>query len=213
MSFSQDRDLLAVCPTLLNDVTWAGQTPYTLSAGVSLAGGVLSLSSITLADAGVEAGSVFLLNNAPREVVSVLTASSCDTSLIRGSTDDPSMPGTDAGAPTVVFRNFAPQRELASQTVLRELGVDLDAPTAQDTIDSIVNPRLIARLEVFRALEHIYSLAIGTEEQSVQWRQHAAFYRGRFAEVFEHARVAFDFDGDGVIDQERSLHVVPTARV
>lgn len=213
MPFSQDRDLLAACPTLLSDVTWGSQTPYVLTGGASLTDGVLTLSSITLAEAGVESGSVMLINNTPREVVAMLTATSCETSLIRGSIDDASMPGVNAGSPMVTFRNFAPQRESACKDILRDLGVDLDAGNAQDTIDSIVNPQILSRLEVFKTLEDIYSLATGTDEQNLVWRHHASYYRGRFAEVFAHAKVAFDFDGDGVVDQERKLHVLPTARV
>ncbi len=212
MTFAQDRDLLAACPDLLTDVTWTGQTPLD-TTNATLTDGALSLSSGSFTNANITAGSVLLVDGVPREVLTVSSATACDTSLIRSSTTGNALPGPDASAAAVTARTFAPQREAAYEAVLMCLGIDPSHEGAQDTIDSIMSVELMRRLEVFKALETLYALAAGTETQNTAWRQRSAFYRGRFAEVFFHARVAFDLDGDGVAEQERSLHVLPTVRI
>ncbi len=211
MSFSIDRDLLAACPGLLTELPLPGLTTLDVT-NATLTAGTLTLTAGSFADADIAAGSVLLVDDTPREVLAVSSATTCTTSLIRNDTSDGAISGADAAATTVIAKSFAVARGTAYHDLLQRLGIDPDRDGAQDLIDGIVSASVVRRLEVFKTLEQLYLTASGTPEQEAAWSRRAAFFRGRFAEVFFHAKVALDLDGDGQVDQERALSVLPTAR-
>ncbi|MEM9883131.1 MAG: hypothetical protein AAF800_09470 [Planctomycetota bacterium] len=213
MNFSTDRDLLALEPTLFHDVAWVGQQRLHHDDAY-LADTTLTCASADFAAAGVEAGSVVLVNRTAMEVVARQDAMTLTVSLLRARLSDTPLPATDGGPYPVTARSFAPQAELVHDGLLRLLGIDPDddGPDALSE-DAVVSLSVMARLEALGTLERVYSGAVALTGDGERLIYKAGEYRRRFRHATAQASVLLDTDGDGHADERRRLGVMRFHRV
>lgn len=222
--FANDRDLLALEPTLLRDVGFAAQTLARATAGI--ASGVLTAAGVNFASLGVAAGSVLSVDGVPMEVLARTSGTTLNVSLLRAAPADAQIiPGNVTGAAMVVS-TFRPQIALAHEQVLRMAGLgsaqagsaqagSAQAGSAQAGSpepvgeSAVVNPESLRLLECLGALHLIFAAASAcgaARDGDAGWATgRAEMYRQRFVHERGRCRVRLDLDGDGFADAERRL--------
>lgn len=212
MNFSTDRDLLAIEPSVFQDVPFVAQQRLSVT-DASITGTLLTSTAADFVGAGVDAGSVVLVNAVAYEVLSRIDANTLTVSLPRARTTDPSIPGADGAGLELFARTFAPQAELVHDGLLRLIGIDPDDSEADLNEQSIVSVLLMARLEALGTLERIYSGAVSLAGDNDTLLMKAGEYRRRFSEACAQATVLLDTDGDGLADQRLPLGSIRLSRV
>ena len=215
MNFSTDRDLLAHEPTLFADVAWISQRRLRVDDAM-INDTTVTSSGGNFLRAGVEAGSVVLIDQAPHEVVARVDPHTLTVSLLRGRTTDEPLPGVEGGPFELIVRTFAPQAAAVHDGLLRLIGID---PAGDGegfnklTEDAVVSLSTLARLEALGTLERVYSAAAAMLADNTLVLHKANEYRRRFRHAVGNATVLIDTDGDGHADERRRLGVVRFARV
>ena len=204
MTFTTDRDLLALEPAVFRDVPFVSQQRLHVT-DATLAGVTLTSAAADFAAAQVNTGSVVLVNGTPLEVLARSDAHTLTVSLPRTSLGDDATPPGDGTGLDLVARTFAPQAALVHDALLALLGVDDDG--------AIVSLSVMARLEALGTLERVFASALAITGDQVALAQKAADYRHRFGAACRAAVVLLDLDRDGVADTRRRLGVVALTRV
>lgn len=211
MNFSTDRDLLLIEPNVFYDVPYAGQEVVRVSDGV--------VSNVTvtsvLADfeaAGVEKGSVVLVNRVPHEVVDRTDANTLAISLPRAHTTEAPVPSQDGTDLEIVARTYRQQAALVHDVLLRLVGINPDDGEGLDE-DAIVSLSVMAQLEALGTLERIYSAAQALVGDNNHVREKAREYRRRFMQMREQTSVLVDVNGDGHAEERRQLGLLRLQRV
>ncbi|MEM1027539.1 MAG: hypothetical protein AAGJ38_05605 [Planctomycetota bacterium] len=213
MNFSTDRDLLALEPTLFQDVPWVGQQRIRVSDAY-VTGTSVTEASADFVAAQVETGSVVLIDRVTHEVVSREDTNTLTVSLLRSRLSDAAIPGDSGGPFTLTNRTFAPQAEIVHDGLLRLLGIDVnDSKPDALTEDAVVSVSVMARLEALGALERIYSGAAALTGDNQMLIYKAGEYRRRFRHATAQASVLLDTNGDGHADERRHLGMVRLQRV
>jgi hypothetical protein len=217
MSFSTDRDLLALEPNLFRDVAWSAQTRLSAS-DASIASTTLTSASSNFTDAKIAPGMVALVNDAPLEVLSVESDTTLTISRLRDAPNDdaiPPLPVASGGALRIA--TFGPQRAIVHRQLLAALGLD-PAPADEEPDSSrphagnVVNTHDLALLESLGALHLILSSAAAlVGESSTLWTK-AALYRDRFDHARRRLGAHLDLDSDGVADAIRHITVLHLTR-
>ncbi len=211
--FALDRDLMVLEPDLLRDVGWSGQTLITGTAGVS--GTTLTITaSLSLTDAGVDAGHVVSVAGVPLEVIEVLTSTTATVSKMRPSSeDDPIAVETLSGGELIV-PTFLPQIGIVHRQVLRAVGIEPDDPDDDAlTEDDITNPNGLRLLEALGALHLVFASAAALAPGGSPLAERAEMYRQRFADERQRAAARIDLDGDGLPDATRRLNTIVLTRL
>jgi len=213
MSFSTDRDLLALEPALFSEVLFASQKRVELSDGV-IAGTTLTSATANFESAQVDAGDVLLIADKPCEVVARNSATSLTISQLRDHISDDALPPGDGSSLAVVHRTFAPQAELIHDELLRLLGIDAEGHSTL-TEDAIVSLSVMRDLGVLLTLARLYEAAttISNEDSFNLLRTKATSYRARFREAARSSVIHLDLDGDGHADTVRDLRSIGLVRV
>lgn len=207
--FASDRDLLVIEPGVLRDAAWAGQRVLDTTGSVS--GTALTIASGSLIDAGIDAGSVILIDSLPVEVVTRDSATACTVSLLRGDTASPALgPGTASGRPVRAY-TFAPQLAMVHRQVLAMIGIDPDAQGGLDA-SAVTNPGALVRLEALGALHLLYASAAAPGRGGEAMSARAEAYRDRFARERERVVALIDTDGDGIAEAARRPSVFAMTR-
>ncbi len=210
MSFSTDRDLLALEPRIFNDVPFVVQQRLQVNDGV-MSHTTLSSVSADFAEARVEAGCVVLVNDVPHEVLARLDAHTLCVSLLRNTPADATIPSDSGFNMKIQARTFAPQANLVAATLLQLLGLDdADATEAQARIVSL---SVMRKLETLGTLWHIYQAAANLVADEPALWQKATQARQRYQGALDTAAIILDLDGDGRGDVCRHLGVAPLTRV
>lgn len=212
MNFSTDRDLLLYEPTLYADVTWVSQQRLNVNDGM-MTGTTLTSALADFEDAGVDTGSVVLVNQTPLEVVERVNDMTLTVSMLRARTTDPLIPPGDTSNAAVIVRSFAPQAELVCASLLRMLGLDSDDSEKALGADSVVSLSLMARLEALGTLERVFSSAAALSADNDVLLFKAAEYRRRLYEAASRLPVQVDTTGDGLPDERRYLGIGRLTRV
>jgi hypothetical protein len=214
MPFSTDRDLLALEPTLFNDVAFAALKRLEVTDGV-VSGATLTSASGNFTNAGIEGGDVVLIANVACEVIERVDANTLTVSKLRGGLADAAIPPGNASSLTVIHRTLEPQAGLVHDELLRALGIDPDG-NSELTEDAIVSLSVMRDLEALKTIAHVLEAAValgGDANDHAVLREKAAEYRHRYRLMKEHAVVALDADGDGEADTWRELGTIELRRV
>lgn len=194
--FATDRDLLVLMPSLFTEVTWESQRVLT---GL----GVVSGSELTLTDsdvlfdaAGVEAGSVLLVDATAYEVTARSGGKKVGLSRVRARDAAPVPPRAGEGIVTVI--TFRPQIDFTHRQLLRGAGVR-DASLVSNADELAIVEAMGTIAMVCHALS-----AASPEEASLAAR--AAQWQRRYESECDRAVVRVDEDGDGAIEQVRRLN-------
>jgi len=212
MSFADDRDLIAIEPTLLRDVAFAAQRR--LVGTCDIAGDTMTLTAFDhdLSAAGVEAGFVAQIAGVPLEILAVLSPTSAQVSKIRAGVDDPPIEPDQGTGLSVTIDSFAPQRAIMHREVLRLAGIEPDDPEAAPGEAQILFPRSLAMLEALGSLHLIYASASALAGSDAPSSARAAMYARLVARERARAKVVLDLDGDGRPDATRRLSVLQLQR-
>lgn len=206
---SLDCDLLFHCGTLLRDASDAGLLLLE-DASASIVDGRLTVTP-SLLNAGVETGSVLLLDDRPHQVERVLSASECWVSLPRHSVDAPTMrpPGSSTvHAKAIDFHLF---RYRARREVLLDLHLDPTLPEEAEAVEAVANPGLLKLLEIHRGLNLIFSVAHASTGSGLSTYEADRFER-RYQQWLHRARLRLDTNADGVVDERRDASTLSTIR-
>jgi hypothetical protein len=217
MSFSTDRDLLALEPNLFRDVARSAQTRLSAS-DASIASTTLTSASSNFTGAKIAPGMVALVNDAPLEVLSVDSDTTLTISRLRDTIhDDPVPPLPVASGGALRIATFGPQRAIVHRQLLAALGLD-PAPADEDPDSSrphagnVVNTPDLALIESLGALHLILSSAAAlVGESSTLWTR-AALYRDRFDHARRRLGAHLDLNSDGVADAIRHITVMHLTR-
>jgi hypothetical protein len=216
MNFSIDRDLLIIEPQVFLDVPLLSQQRVRVS-DAQLDGTSLTSDLADFQAGQVDFGAVALLAGVPLEVVERVEAHELTVSQLRAATNDDPIPpvGIATGqAHELIVRTFAPQAGLVHDVLLRMLDLEPDDPTPGAAAeDAILSLNIMARLEALGTLERVYSAAAAIAGDSENLWRKAALYRERFASACRRATVLLDLDGDGRVDDRRSLGGIRLLRV
>ncbi|MGQ0628661.1 MAG: hypothetical protein ACT4PL_11245 [Phycisphaerales bacterium] len=210
--FAQDRDLLILEPALFRDGIILGQR---LFAGLgSIASTTLTLSGVDLALMGVTAGHVAVVDGAGLEVTARLSATTLALSRPRALLGDAPVPPTAGSNKITHISTFLPQIALAHAQILALLGLEPAGSTRRDALleTQVTNPRALALVEAYAALQHIYAGAAAREPQGGPLDARAKFYADRFSAERSRAAALVDLDGDGQPDGVQALAVISLIR-
>ena len=207
MTFSTDRDLLAIEPAVFEDVPFVAQRRLSVADGV-VSGTTLTSGGADFDAAQVDVGSVVLVAGVAHEVLARVDANTLTVSLPRTHKTDPAIPGGDGTALEVTAQTFAPQAELIHDGLLRLLGIDPDDAGAAIDESAIISVSLMTRLEALGTLEVVYSGAASLVGDNDTLLMKAGEYRRRFRQACAGASVSLDTDGDGVVDERLSLGTI-----
>jgi hypothetical protein len=214
--FCQDRDLLAIEPTLFTSAGFAGQE---LLAGVNgvCSGTAFTSSGSNFTSAGIAAGMVLsvhtgsLAEGRSLEIISVTSATQLSVSLLRRDSDDVPIPPAAANPLSFAIRTFGPQIRLVSATLaekLRQIS-EVSGIASADFADS-------AQLRAATAHGVLASVflarADNAEPFDANWSK-AEHYRRQFQTLQMQLRLAVDADGDGTAEQTRTLGNISLRRV
>lgn len=212
MTFSTDRDLLAIEPHVFRDVPLLGQQRIKVNDG-AISGTTLTSVTADFEAAQVTAGAVVLVAGLPMEVLSRTDANTLEVSMLRFDSQGAAIPSSDGSGLEVVVRTFSPQAALMRDALLRLLDMDEDDPGHGLSAASILSASLMQQLEALGTLERIYSAAFALAGDNAALHDKARLYRGRFRTACLSATVLIDTDGDGLPDIWRPLGVVKWQRV
>ncbi len=204
MSFTTDRDLLAIEPAVFEDVPFAAQQRLKAEDSV-LAGTTLTSDSADFVAAGIDAGCVVLLNRVVHEVLECVDANTLEVSLPRASMMEAAILGGDGSNLELIARTFSPQAEVVHTGLMRLIGVEPEDGACEVSEASVMSIDLLARIEALGTLEVIYSGAASLVGENDMLILKAGEYRRRFREACAEATVLLDVDGDGVVDRRVPL--------
>jgi len=212
MTFATDRDLLILEPNLFRDVLYAGQR---LASGADAAISGTSLTSATAAFdlAQVTTGHIVLVNELPLEVISRVSGTELDVSLMRAARDGASLPPPPGTGMAYEIATFGPQIEIVHRQIMRLADLDPDDIESGDPSElDVVNLDELTMLESLGALDLVLSGATAlVGERGSLWSK-AQIYRNRFQAARERTRVRIDLDGDGIGEVVRHLSVAKFIR-
>ncbi|MBX3353417.1 MAG: hypothetical protein KF684_10850 [Phycisphaeraceae bacterium] len=205
MAYSTDRLLLSLEPTLFRDIAWSAQTRLTAS-DAAIASTTLTSASSDFTAAQIAPGMVALVNDAPLEIVEVLSPTALTVSRLRDDEhDDPIAPLPMSGA-SLRISTFGPQRAIVHRQLLAALGLD------EQSASSVTNPHDLALVEALGALHLILSSAAAlVGDASPLWAK-AALYRERFDRARRTLAAHLDLNADGLPDATRRITVVHLLR-
>ncbi|MEL7473966.1 MAG: hypothetical protein AAGK04_11675, partial [Planctomycetota bacterium] len=193
------------------DVRWVGQR---LTGGTcGLSGTTLTASTLEVAfdAAGVDAGAVVLLDEAPYEVVSRTSGVVLEVSRLRGSLSDASIPGLPVSSGAMSVATFEPQISMVARQVLRLAGIDSQDASSSPGASDVVNGDELRRVVALGALHLIFAAAGApggsSDGAASTWSARAAWYRERFSSERARVSVLLDLDGNGEVDAARRLDV------
>ena len=212
MTFSMDRDLLAVEPGVFIDVPFVGQQLMEATDG-AVSGTTLTSSASDFAAAKVDAGSVVLIAGVPHEVIEQVDSNTLTVSLLRADDSQAATAGTQGSELDIKVRSFSPQANVVYSQLLQMLGIEVDDLDSQVTADSILSLSVMKQLEVLGVLECVYLGAMGISGDNKELAGKAEMYRKRFSQALRQATVLLDLDGDGKADAQRQLGVGQMVRV
>ncbi|MBL9032498.1 MAG: hypothetical protein JNM80_12435 [Phycisphaerae bacterium] len=204
-----DRDLLVHEPNLFRELGWASQRLVKATGAISGTTLTISAYDVDLANAGVAAGHVVVIDGAPLEVVERLSATTATVSRLRADPAGPAIAPSPMSNKPVTIATFAPQVALVRDQVLRLLG--LEPPDES----RVTNPDALRRLVALGALHLAYtaaSAAGGEQGWSSRTWSRGQFYLQRFADERERVEARLDLDGDGIADACRRLNVAQLVR-
>lgn len=212
MPFITDRDLLALQPSLLREVSWLAQTLH--RGTVKIESGKLVAVTGAFSPA-VSVGHIALAGEQPLEITSITSSTNIGVSLTRAVPDAPIIAPADTGNLPGVIATFDPQIALVHDQLLRMFGLepsrqalDPDAPTEA----AILNPRDLRLVESVGVLHLVYAAAGAALAADDTLAARAALFRLRFAEERARARAIIDTNGDGRADAIRTLSVARFSR-
>lgn len=211
MSFSKDRDLIAIEPSIFNDVPFVAQQRLSvMDAAVNAT--TLTSATADFVSADVGSGAVVLVNGVIHEVIERTDANTLEVSLPRARPDDSSVPGPGGTGLTAEVRTFAPQAELVHDGLVRLLGIDPDDPSSELSESMLLSTTLLSRIEALGTLELVYSAAASLVGDNEALLMKAGMHRRRYRMACSNAVILFDRDGDGEADLEVPLGSVRLER-
>jgi hypothetical protein len=214
MAFAKDRDIAVVEPSVFRDMVWMGQVMTRgecVIYGTSLE--AVGLPSPDFLDSGAGPGNVVAVGGAvgaAYEVINVSATNVMAISRVRGLSAEPPLAVAELVVPTpFVIATFVPQLEWVHGQLLEMLGLRRSnvADATRLPESRIKNPDELVRLEVYGALQLIYSAAAGLSSAAPQMLAKASQWRRAFQDERQRVAARIDLDGDGVADVIRRFNV------
>ena len=200
--FCTDADLLAWEPNIFRDAPFASQT---LLAGTgTLSGTSFTIESGSFADAGIAADHVITLGGDidgcfPIRAVDSDTANTVSALDQLNEPSELTPPLSASGPIPFAIRTFRPQREIVTQLIAQ-------AGSLEST-DELLNADVLARPCALGTFELIYSALAAISDNELASRR-AAFYERLYRRALRHITIEVDTNGDGQLDERRTLSVL-----
>ncbi|GDX98048.1 hypothetical protein LBMAG48_04520 [Phycisphaerae bacterium] len=215
MAFAKDRDIAVIEPTVFRDLIWMGQV---ITRGDCVVyGTTLEASGVPSPDfieGPVSPGNVVHVSGslgATYEITGVDGANMMRISRIRDLASGPELVAPEQISPPLPFviATFTPQVEWVHGQLLEMLGL------RRETVDDVTrlpescvkNPDELVRLEVYGALQLVYSAAAGLSSAAPQMLAKASQWRRAFQDERQRVAARIDTDGDGAADVIRRFNV------
>ncbi len=215
MNYCTDIDLLQWEPRIFADAVIASQT---LATGTGdLAGTSFTIASGSFTDAKVAAFGVIALSGAVAgcyPILSVDNATTLTLSTVHEPWSDES-PGSAGVIGTAtglgyVIRTFSPQAGIVSEMLRQAVGI---VPgTGDESTITILNPTALRRACVMGTLWMVYGAMAAMASEPAVYAGRADQYEHLYRRALRNVKVELDWNGDGVVDERRSLNVLTMAR-
>jgi hypothetical protein len=209
-NFSTDADLLKWEPALAREIILDHQG-LTRGTGAATQGSTVTAAGAQFATCRLRPGHVIHLQNDLQgvdgyyEVLSVEGETQLLAGLVGGSLEDP-VPLPAAAGLAYDVHTFDPQHEEARYALLARFGLEADAMNPLADLERwIARRRCLRRASVALVLATLYrGQAPGGADTSALARK-ADHYARLYEDEVAKARVALDRNGDGQVDDVRSL--------
>jgi hypothetical protein len=200
--FCTDADLLAWEPNIFRDAPFASQT--LLSGTGTLSGTTFTIETGSFEEAGITANHVIVLGGDADGCFPIRSIDAADaiTVSVFDNSDEAHAPSVSGPLPFTV-RTFSPQRAIVSELIAQAAGVESN--------DELLNPQVLARPCALGTFQLIYS-ALAAVAENERASQRAAFYERLYRRALRQVAVEIDTNGDGVLDERRSLSLLRFAR-
>jgi hypothetical protein len=199
--FCSDVQLLNWEPNIFRDAAFASQT--LLSGTGTLSGTTFTIASGSFADAGVAADHVITLGgdaDGCYRVVSIDSPTAITLSVINETDEaDDAYPLSAAGSLSFTIRTFWPQRAIVSELIASAADVT--------SVDRVLNRDVLARPCALGTFQLIYA-ALAAVADDDRASQRADFYERLYRRALRNITVELDTDGDGRLDERRTLSVL-----
>lgn len=210
---TSDADLARIEPQVFIEAQHAGQR---------LTRGTASITGTTLTAVGVEVafdaamlapGHVCVVDGQTYEIVERTGATTLTISRVRAPGQPDVQPPSPATNRPMHVVTFAPQGSIAHAQVMRSIGIEPDAQIpGEPTVDSIMNPGALVRLEALAALQLIWMSAALNAGADAAVAARADRWRSEYARERERVGAFVDLDGDGFPDAVRRPSIVQLTR-
>jgi hypothetical protein len=207
-----DLDLLLWEPNILSDAASVAQ-PLLRGEG-DLSDTTFTLTAGTITDFNVAPGHVILLSgtvNGSFVVTAVNSPTELSLTVLYEQVSDeiettiPNSPGSGT-ALSFSVSTFWPHRLAASERMM------LDAGLQPSDSSKILNPGALRRPGVLATLHQIYLALSASGEDAEFHLSRATFYERLYLRALRTVTLEIDHDGDGALDERRSLSILPMRR-
>jgi hypothetical protein len=214
-TYATDKDLLHWEPNIFTDAASVAQTM--LSGSGNLEGTVFSIvssGSVTLGDAQVATGNVIVFSgaiNGSYPIVEIVNPTKLAVSVLYDRIIEqpsllPAPPGWSDGINFAV-RTFWPLRSVVSRAILEAARIQ---PENADAM--ILNPELLRRPCVLGTLEMIHSAVAASADAPAEALGRAELYQSLYRRALRAVTLELDLNGDGKVDERRSMNVLQLKR-
>ena len=209
MTFATDTDLLHWEPNLLNDAAFASQT--LISGTGALSGTSFTIASGSFVDSMVAANQLIKLGSpldGTYPVVAVVNATTLTLSVMydglypEGGGAPQAGPIGSAASVAYSVHTFFPQRMIVSELLMQAAGLDPDQGSA------ILNPTSLKRACTLGSLQMIYNALAAAAADPTDFTVRADLYERLYRRALRHITIEVDTNGDGQLDERRTLSVL-----
>lgn len=205
--FCTDVDLLNWEPNIFRDAPFASQT---LLVGTgTLSGTTFTIDTGSFEAAGVTAEHVIALGG---EVDGCFPITSVDGTTaisisVMNAPEESLPPISSAGPIPFAIRTFRPQRAIVSQLIAQAAGID----SPDGNVPSLLNANVLKRPCTLGTFQLVYS-ALAAVAEDDRASQRAEFYERLYRRALRTVTVELDTNGDGQLDERRTLSILRFSR-
>ncbi|UCC22983.1 MAG: hypothetical protein JSW23_02630 [Planctomycetota bacterium] len=214
--FSKDVDILKYEPVLFGELHLPWQV-LASGTGGTLSGTTFTANDADFVSAQVSAGQVIYLQSTDvlldgaYEIVSVVSATQLNVSVIKADSEDDAVAPPSATDISYRISTFEPQANEAGLALTEYFSIKPGDPTSEIDLEDVLNADVLKRTSVFAVVSSVYAMLASRAADENFWKK-SLYYKRLFQKARERCRLSIDIDGDGVAEVTKVGSSVRLAR-